>query len=124
MTNSTITIAGDLNFNTVSPWLAWGPYPWADGLTPRSDGLTWACSEVESDGTHPAQPAEQKVGRMLLDFMLASPFAVPWFRACVPGDDPDRWLCLFVFTDQSPPGLRRDTNRAPNSSYFPTDRGG
>ena len=43
-------------------------------------------SEVESDGTHPAQPAEQKVGRMLLDFMLASPFAVPWFRACVPGD--------------------------------------
>jgi hypothetical protein len=46
------------------------------------------------------------------------------YRACVPGDDPKRWLCLFVFTDQSPPGLRRDTNRAPNSSWFPPDRGG
>jgi hypothetical protein len=46
------------------------------------------------------------------------------YRACVPGDDPKRWLCLFVFTDQSPPGLRRDTNRAPNSSWLPADRGG
>jgi hypothetical protein len=46
------------------------------------------------------------------------------YRACVPGNDPERWLCLFVFTDQSPPGLRRDTNRAPNSSWFPPDRGG
>ena len=45
-------------------------------------------------------------------------------RTCVPGDDPDRWLCLFVFTDQHPPGLRLDTNRAPNSSWFPPDRGG
>jgi hypothetical protein len=46
------------------------------------------------------------------------------YRACVPGDDPKRWLCLFVFTDQSPPGLRRDTNGAPNSSWFPPDHGG
>jgi len=41
------------------------------------------------------------------------------YRTCVPGDDPKRWLCLFVFTDQSPPGLREDTNRAPNSAWFP-----
>jgi hypothetical protein len=51
-------------------------------------------------------------------------FGEDLYRACVPGDDPERWLCLFVFTDQSPPGLRRDTNRAPNSSWFPPDRGG
>src|SRR4051794_32917725 len=30
------------------------------------------------------------------------------FRACVPTDDVKRWLCLYVSTDQSPPGLRRD----------------
>src|SRR5947207_71023 len=42
----------------------------------------------------------------------------------IAGDGPDRWLCPFVFTDQHPPGLRLDTNRAPNSSWFPPDRGG
>jgi hypothetical protein len=40
------------------------------------------------------------------------------FRTCVPGDDPARALCLFVRTDQSPPGLQVDPNRAPNSRYI------
>ena len=39
------------------------------------------------------------------------------FRTCVPGDDPARALCLFVRTDQSPPGVQVDPNRAPNSRY-------
>ena len=30
------------------------------------------------------------------------------YRACVPGNDPRRWLCLIVDTDQSPPGIVRD----------------
>ena len=30
------------------------------------------------------------------------------YRACVPGTDPRRWLCVFVETDVSPVGLRRD----------------
>ncbi|HEY3018611.1 MAG TPA: hypothetical protein VGJ32_00375 [Solirubrobacteraceae bacterium] len=51
-------------------------------------------------------------------------FGEDLMRTCVPGDDPDRWMCVFVFTDQDPPGLREDTNRAPNSSWFPPDRGG
>jgi hypothetical protein len=39
------------------------------------------------------------------------------YRTCVPGDNPRRALCLFVYTDQSPPGLRRDPNPAPNAAY-------
>ncbi|MFQ5699908.1 MAG: hypothetical protein ACE5IL_16720, partial [Myxococcota bacterium] len=57
------------------------PYLWADGLTSRSDGLTWSCADLEADGTHPSMTGEQKVGALLLDFMLASPYAVPWFAA-------------------------------------------
>jgi hypothetical protein len=36
------------------------------------------------------------------------------YRACVPGPDPRRWLCLYVTTDQRPPGVSLDQDRAPN----------
>lgn len=36
------------------------------------------------------------------------------YRTCVPGTDPGRPLCLFVNTDQSPPGVTRDRERLPN----------
>ena len=39
------------------------------------------------------------------------------YRSCVPGPDPQRWLCLFVTTDQSPPGVTADPDRAPNAAY-------
>lgn len=78
--------AGDLHYTTIAPWLGWGAYLWADGLIPRSDGLTYACSDLDADGTHPATTGEQKVARLLLRFFLLSPYAYPWFSICRPAD--------------------------------------
>jgi hypothetical protein len=72
-----------LDYNTVAPWVAWGPYLWADGTHARSDGLQWFCSDlIANDGTHPSMSGQQKVGTMLMNFMLNSKFATPWFRVC------------------------------------------
>jgi hypothetical protein len=51
-----------------SPLLMWGPYLWADGTTPRSDGLVWLSSDLEADFTHPSPSGEQKVAGMLSAF--------------------------------------------------------
>ena len=42
-----------------------------------------------------------------------------YYRACIPGAEADRWMCLFVSTDQSPPGITRDPEEVPNRSYRP-----
>jgi hypothetical protein len=76
-------LAGDLS-HSVAPWVGWGPYLWADGMTPRSDGLTYACEDLAEDGTHPASGAVQKVGALLLGFFLHSPLTRPWFAAPPP----------------------------------------
>jgi hypothetical protein len=73
--------SGDLSLQ-VAPWLAWGPYLWArDSASPRSDGLFWVFADFQSDGTHPSQSGEQKVGKLLLDFFKTSPQSRCWFLA-------------------------------------------
>lgn len=62
-----------------APLLLWGPYLWADGLVPRSDGLTWLCQDFASDGIHPSSQGSRKVAQMLLEFFVSDPSASPWF---------------------------------------------
>jgi hypothetical protein len=62
-----------------APVLLWGPYLWADGMTPRSDGLVWPCDDFESDGIHPQDSARQKVAAMLKDFFTGDSLAKTWY---------------------------------------------
>jgi hypothetical protein len=62
-----------------SPWLAWGPYLWADGLNPRSDGLIWERADFVNDGTHPSESGRRKVAQMLLSFFHSDPLARRWY---------------------------------------------
>ncbi len=71
--------AGDLNLATGAPWIAWGPSLWADGTTPRFDGLTWVAGDFVADGTHPATSGRTKVADMLMTFFLNSPYTKCWF---------------------------------------------
>jgi hypothetical protein len=100
-----------------APWLAWGPYLWADGLTPRSDGLTWDCAEFNTDGTHPATAAQLKVADSLLAFFRWDATTAPWYRvpgelAVIPAPGPDLALAASpnpsahgtVFTLTTPRG--------------------
>jgi hypothetical protein len=62
-----------------APWLGWGPYLWADGTSPRSDGLRWVCDDLYSDGLHPSEQGARKAGEELLEFFSTDPSARIWF---------------------------------------------
>jgi hypothetical protein len=61
-----------------APWIGWGPYLWADGTTPRSDGLTWECFDF-SGGLEIGGPGAMKAAQLLLEFFQSDPTARPWF---------------------------------------------
>jgi hypothetical protein len=63
------------------PWVGWGPYLWTDGLAGRSDGLQWACDDVEADGTHPSRAGVQKVVNLLTTFFKTDPTTKRWYLA-------------------------------------------
>lgn len=79
-------IAGDPALNhdpaqgsVMAPWLAWGPYLWADGVVPRADGLAWYCADYQDDGIHPKPYGRHKVALLLDAFFRSEPTAVSWY---------------------------------------------
>jgi hypothetical protein len=83
-------IAGkpELNYNASkgevkSPWIAWGPYLWTDGLKGRKqDGVIWEKDDcVTTDRTHPSETGKEKVAKMLMDFLKSDPTSKSWFTA-------------------------------------------
>ena len=76
------SVAGDLNYNNgTAPWIAWGPYLWANGANPRSDGLEWIrdTDYQTKDYQHPSQAGINKVDGLLFTFFTTSAYT-PWFR--------------------------------------------
>ncbi|RKN75860.1 SGNH/GDSL hydrolase family protein [Paenibacillus ginsengarvi] len=62
------------------PWVAWGPYLWANGATPRSDGLAWELEDyIPSDQMHPNASSTAKVSAMLSQFFKTDPTARSWY---------------------------------------------
>ena len=79
-------LKGDPAFNydaakgkVTAPWLSWGPYLWANGMTKRADGFYYEESDFGKDGTHPSATGQQKVARELLRFFKNDPTTRPWF---------------------------------------------
>jgi len=63
-----------------SPWMAWGPYLWADGLKGRMDGkVVWKREDLGPDGTHPSILGREMVARLLMDFLKTDPTSRSWF---------------------------------------------
>ena len=66
--------------NAKVPWMAWGPYIWTNGMTPRkSDGLVWEPDDTTEDGFHPATTGKEKVAKMMFKFFSTDPTCTPWF---------------------------------------------
>jgi hypothetical protein len=88
-------VSGDsLNFDSgrgavVAPWIDWGPYLWADGMQPRSDGLTWACGDYTGNGYVPSQSGRGVFADGLLTFFQEDATAAAWYQLPSTLDAPD-----------------------------------
>ena len=75
----------ELNFDSSkgtvrAPWVAWGPYIWADGTKANKDGLSYVREDyVEADRTHPSPSGREKVAARLLQFLKSDATSKPWF---------------------------------------------
>jgi hypothetical protein len=61
---------------TETPWLGWGPYIWADGITPNGAGILWEEGDYQPDRIHPNQNGSTKVADALHDHLMQ----FEWYR--------------------------------------------
>lgn len=80
-------ISGDPTLNhaahlgtVTAPVLLWANDLWANGSTPRPDGLTWLPEDYEADFIHPSNLGEQKIAELWANTMAASPAIKPWLK--------------------------------------------
>jgi hypothetical protein len=78
--------AGDLNYQSgAAPWLAWGPYFWANGGIAKYDGPGWVLADFDlaapSLGTNLSLQGQSKAALGLMRFFTLSPFSKCWFMA-------------------------------------------
>lgn len=68
----------------MSPWVAWGPHLWADGLRANNeDHLRWNCeSDYKPDGGgyHLSDRGKDKTGKLIYKFFKDSEVAADWFE--------------------------------------------
>ena len=56
-----------------TPWMGWGPYLWANGLTPNDSGIFWERSDFRGqngDDPHPSEQGTKKVADALHAFFM------------------------------------------------------
>lgn len=68
-----------------APFITWGPYFWADGVTPRgTDGLSWPCDNFRDDtiggGFHLKDEYKYKEGDLLDAFFNNNAIAKIWYK--------------------------------------------
>ncbi len=84
----------------MAPWIAWGPYLWADGTAGRSDGLVYECDDFDDDGIHPGPGASQKVASALFEHFSTDATATGWFLASTGASEP---VVPSSMPEQAPP---------------------
>jgi len=63
-----------------APWLSWGPYLWANGDNPRSDGFRFQLTDFrEDDRMHHSADGMKKMGNVLLQFFKTDTTTKGWF---------------------------------------------
>jgi len=63
-----------------APWMSWGPYLWANGEKPRSDGFSFVLKDfMETDQMHESPQGQIKVGNELLRFFKTDTTTRTWF---------------------------------------------